>query len=322
MDLTAMHWLPRQRVDWPVRAHLVLVGDHVAQALVVDDAHEDLDLHFGAVESRVHGLCTVVRVPRSAELLAEVVNSAVPLRKGKRRGVLPNSVRGARLARHGLEQHTNRHPAGETVRVEENVWGDARLRKRHVLRRPQPRHDAFLPVARRELVTRDGVAPVPQLDEDAAVRLVHHRRISANHTHLFHNRRLGRLVALDQVLARAFVVDHSERVLVGQDLPNVRKAVKPKARFVLFCLVPHGLGGASDAVLNRLVRLGQGDGDGVGELVPLFLPALVHLVQVDALRRAHGAVAKPTVVRRLVDDHRVLHVVPRVRDDGDDCVGT
>lgn len=43
-------------------------------------------------------------------------------------------------------------------------------------------------------------------------------------------------------------------------------------------------------------------------------------LQIDDLGFVHRAVPEPTLVRRLVQDHRVLHVVSGVGDDGDDGV--
>jgi hypothetical protein len=49
--LPALHGLLRHRIDRARRAHLVLVRDHVPQALVVHDAHEDL--HLNKLEKRM-----------------------------------------------------------------------------------------------------------------------------------------------------------------------------------------------------------------------------------------------------------------------------
>ena len=54
-----------------------------------------------------------------------------------------------------------RFHAPHPVRVEEDVWRQPRVRERHVLCWPEARQDALLAVARRELVSGDGVAVDP-----------------------------------------------------------------------------------------------------------------------------------------------------------------
>jgi len=48
----------------------------------------------------------------------------------------------------------------------------------------------------------------------------------------------------------------------------------------------------------------------------------VQVGQIDDLALVHGAVPKAAFVRALIENHRVLHVITRVRDDGDNRVGT
>ena len=62
-----------------VSSAAMLMSDHVAQALIVDNADEDLDLHLGPVQPGVHGLRPVVVEARIAQLLTEVVDRAVVL---------------------------------------------------------------------------------------------------------------------------------------------------------------------------------------------------------------------------------------------------
>jgi hypothetical protein len=46
-----------------------------------------------------------------------------------------------------------------------------------------------------------------------------------------------------------------------------------------------------------------------------------HVFEVDDLRLVHRAVPKSALVRRLIQDHGILHVVACVRDYRDDGVG-
>mmetsp|Transcript_29419 Transcript_29419/g.73543 ORF Transcript_29419/g.73543 Transcript_29419/m.73543 type:complete len:678 (+) Transcript_29419:260-2293(+) len=300
VDLAPMHRLVCDLVDRPRRSHLVLVGHHVAEALIVHHAHEDLHLHLDAVHARVHGLGAVVRIPSGAQLLPEVVDRAVLLGEAERRAVLHDGVHGARLARHRLEEHADRHARGEAVRVEQDVGRDARLGERHVLRRPQPRHHALLPVARRELVAGDRVAVVPQLDGGLVARGA--RRVGGEQPHLLDDRGLRRLVPLDGVAAGALVDDRAQRVALLHLHPHVRQPVRAEARL-------------EEARVARLAFAA------VAEAVAEGLPLAAQLVEVDGGRRVDGGVAEPALVRPLVDDHRVLHVVPGVRDDRHHRVG-
>lgn len=60
--LATFNRLSRERVNGTCRAHLELVGDHVAQTLVVDDAHEDVGLELASVDAAVHALRSEVVV--------------------------------------------------------------------------------------------------------------------------------------------------------------------------------------------------------------------------------------------------------------------
>mmetsp|Transcript_24694 Transcript_24694/g.57511 ORF Transcript_24694/g.57511 Transcript_24694/m.57511 type:complete len:486 (-) Transcript_24694:2193-3650(-) len=304
VHLPSMDGLPCERVDGPFCAHLVLIGHHVPEPLIVDDAKEDLHLHLGAIDARVHALRPMVCVPRRAQLLAEEVDRAVLLGELEGRRVLPDAMQRARLARHRLEKHADRHARGKAVRVEEDVWREARLTEGHVLRRPQPRQDALLPVPRRELVAGHRVSHLAQLDEDARQRRARVRRVAAHQPHLLDNRRLGALVQLHRVPAGHLVEDDAQRVELVEPLANLGQPVWAEAP----------LKGAA------LVRLGHVVGHDVGEAEAWLLAAPVQVVQVDRLGEADRAVAEAAVVRRLVDDHRVLHVVAGVRDHRHDRV--
>eukprot|EP00964_Phaeocystis_antarctica_P141265 scaffold106242_cov63-Phaeocystis_antarctica.AAC.8 len=297
VHLAPVDGLPRERVDRPARAHLVLVRDHVAQPLVVDDAHEDVHFHLRAVDARVELLRAVVRVARRAQLLAKVVGGVLVLVEAEGRRVLRDAVHGAGLARHALEQHADGHARGEAVRVEEDVGDDARLREGHVFARPQPRHDTLLPVPRRELVAGHRVTVVPQLDARALARGV--LALGAEQAHLLHHGVVGVLVLLGRVPAGFIILDH---------LPHLGHAVG--AELLLEELPP------LVAALRRPgLRLD------VAEAVGEWLARLLEVVEVDDRVGVHRGVREAAVVRRLVDDHRVLHVVARVRDDRHHGVG-
>jgi len=79
--LPALDWLLREVVHWPSSPDLELVRDHVTQALVVDQADEDVRTQGQARHTAVHGLVAVVVVTCLLELLTEKVDRSVLLRE-------------------------------------------------------------------------------------------------------------------------------------------------------------------------------------------------------------------------------------------------
>ena len=60
--LAAFHWLMRQWVNGSRCSHLVLIRNHVTQALVVNLAHKNIDIEFFPSDARVQTFMTVVVV--------------------------------------------------------------------------------------------------------------------------------------------------------------------------------------------------------------------------------------------------------------------
>lgn len=80
-DLAALYRLPRQRVVSPDGAHLKLVLDHVAQALVIHKADEDVARHLLAGETVHHHLlpmpCETVLLELRSNVLCRALGSLV-----------------------------------------------------------------------------------------------------------------------------------------------------------------------------------------------------------------------------------------------------
>lgn len=158
LDVAASHRLVGHLVPGACGPHLELVGDHVAQPLVVHHANEDVRLQFDTTDPAVEALGAVVVVAGGAQHLAEVLQRRAVLGECEGRGVVAQAVQGARLTRHALNQHADGHTRREAVRVEQDVRAHAALCEGHVLSGPQAAEDALLAVAARELVADGGVA--------------------------------------------------------------------------------------------------------------------------------------------------------------------
>lgn len=76
-----LDWLARHGVDWAGRPHLEFVQHHMPQSLIIDDADVDVGCELLPCDAGVHRLVSIVIVPCSEELFAEVVDGPVFLRE-------------------------------------------------------------------------------------------------------------------------------------------------------------------------------------------------------------------------------------------------
>mmetsp|Transcript_70617 Transcript_70617/g.216406 ORF Transcript_70617/g.216406 Transcript_70617/m.216406 type:complete len:960 (-) Transcript_70617:541-3420(-) len=333
MALAALDGLPQQVIVRAPGPHLGLVRHQVPEPLVIHDARENLGLQLRAVDARVHPVGTqpleavfnqcLAEVLRGLGLLAhpaalpravDVDGSRRPVVVARREGlalvvvaepviplVLPEgrpvrlraALGGAGLPGDALDQHTDCHARREAVRVEEDVRGNTAVREGHVLLRPQEAHDALLAVPGRELVADHGV---PRVAEPHHHALVPRASLDLGAVHQGHVLHVARLVVLVLGQVRLVVGVHIaiHRGVLGQEGPDLRQARRVELR---------DLQGVREVALRRLVLL-QALGRGV-----------------DDLGFVDHAVAEAPLVGRLVDDHRVLHVVACVRDHCDHGVG-
>mmetsp|Transcript_2207 Transcript_2207/g.6657 ORF Transcript_2207/g.6657 Transcript_2207/m.6657 type:complete len:452 (-) Transcript_2207:1102-2457(-) len=309
VELAPLDGLPRLRVHRALGAHLVLVGHHVPETLIIDNAKVDVKLHLAPVDARVHGLRARVGVTRSDELAAEVVRSGLTLAKLEGRCVLGGqAVESAGLGCEALDEHPHRHAGGEGMRVDDHVRGHARLGEGHVLLGPEAAEHALLAVARGELVPRDGVAVVAQLDAHLGARRA--PPLCAQQPHLLHAGALGVLVVVHVVLLGHRVVRAVEGVALVKLLADVGQPVLAQALalFLHVARVCRGRVVLRDNVVERL-----------GGRRPSAPSAL--LCEVDHVSGVDTRVAKAALVGCLVEYHGVLHVVARVGEHGHDRVG-
>jgi len=76
---TTFHWLMRQHIVRSGGTRLRLIADHMPEALVVNAADENVNLHLDALNAGVHRLIAVIIVALFHELLTKVVNDVVVL---------------------------------------------------------------------------------------------------------------------------------------------------------------------------------------------------------------------------------------------------
>ena len=220
--------------------------------------------------------------------------------EGPRRGVLRYAMHGAGLAGHALDEHADGHATRERVGVDNDVWLHAALAERHVDRGPLLRAHALLAMARRELVADHGRARDAEHDLDVLALGI--ACVAADHTQRVDIPGLVALVPLHDRAARRLVVACIHRRAFGHIGTDERQAIDVELRAPRI-VGPH-VGAKAKVHRQRAGRETSAD----------------QVAQVDDLRLVHTAVAKAALVRRLVQDHRVLHVVARVRDHSDDRI--
>lgn len=153
--------LVRQNVVGALSARLTFIRNHVSESLIIDETHEDVDLHHFTLNARIHRLVAIVVVPVLRQLLPIEVNHVVILVLLKGRHVYKFAVKSTALTCKTLNEHTNGHARGKSVRVDNNVGSQALFGERHIFLRPNDTEYALLPVPRTEFVTDDWIARIP-----------------------------------------------------------------------------------------------------------------------------------------------------------------
>lgn len=71
----------------------------------------------------------------------------------ERCSILSETMHGTCFACHTLDQHSNSHSTGESMRVDDNIRLNTTFTKRHINRWPFLRANAFLTMSGRKLIT-------------------------------------------------------------------------------------------------------------------------------------------------------------------------
>ncbi|KAJ6261125.1 LOW QUALITY PROTEIN: hypothetical protein Dda_3790 [Drechslerella dactyloides] len=286
-----------------------LPQDRHTHPLVIHHAQIYVRVEFLSRDPTVHWLVAVIIVPRRAQLVAEIVDGGIVLIKLEGRAVLREAVQRASFARHALDKHADGHTRRESVRVDDDVRLYAGLREGHVDGRPLLRADALLPVSRGELVADDRRPRDPELDADRLADCV--ADVVAEHPYFLDVRVFRAFVFEEKGLARAHVMVDGNGIALNDLLSDHREAVRVIDRAAVF--VPHSLELGQSLLVGTYWRPAVAERQ-LRDLGLRFLPEVVFLRLVD------GTVSESALVRRLVDNHGVVHVVAGVCDDGNDGV--
>lgn len=219
----------------------------------------------------------------------------------ERSSVLGNTVQSPRLTGHTLDKHTDSHSRGESVRVDNNIWLHTALAERHIDRRELLGTYTLLTVSGRELVTNDGGTGDTEFDVDFL--------------------ELG-------------------ITSIGTEDTNF----VDEGSFITLVLVELGsTGGVVNIGTQRITSLDLGTNDGqtvLADNVPRIMVLLDiptetkmqsrlgtsarsgHTLQVKDIGLVDCTVTETSFVGRLVQDHRVFHVITSVRNDSNYGVGT
>lgn len=167
---TTLARLARQAHDGTARTRVLLIDDHVLEALVERGSHEDLGLHHFTGLTILQNLIALRVHSELGHLTTELVDSKVRLRRAIRNGALLCID----LAEHTLHELRNRHTRRHRVRVHDEIRTQTRTRERHILLVQKHPHGALLTVARRELVTnlRHTLTHHTNLDKRLAIRVL------------------------------------------------------------------------------------------------------------------------------------------------------
>ena len=199
------------------------------------------------------------------------------------------------------------------MRVDDEVGLDAALGERHVDRGPQLRAHTLLTVARRELITDDGLTGHAVLDADRLAGL--DTGFGAHDADAVDVALLGVLV-LDEVGDAVDVDVGVSGGVVAHGVPggdetalahagaNVRKTVFVQG------VTPFGLDLAA-----------RGETEELCDLTARAAPPGILVVQGVNLRLVNRTVSESTLVRGLVNNHSVVHVVTRVGDNRHHGIG-
>ena len=133
------------RQDIMVVGHAVLlVNDHVLQALVEGRTHEDLCLHHLTRLAVVQDLIAVGVHSQVQHVLLQIINLEVRIRRSVTKSTLSNT----NLAKDVLHQLCNRHTRRNSVRIHDDVGTQTTCSKRHVLLIHQHSNGSLLTVTR------------------------------------------------------------------------------------------------------------------------------------------------------------------------------
>ena len=160
--------LARQHHQRTRRTAVHLIRRAVAEALVEHRPDEDIRIHLPAREAVVQDL---IAIRLHAEAVAQKRGEAIHRTRAERRAVAQGTHLAPHLAEESLHQLRNRHTAGNTVGIDDNIRNNARSRLGHVLGIQNHPACTLLPVARGELVADLGNPVLAHTDLGETVAL-------------------------------------------------------------------------------------------------------------------------------------------------------
>jgi hypothetical protein len=230
------------------------------------------------------------------------------------------TLKGSSLGNELLDQHTDGHSGGKSIWVDNDVRTDSPVGNRHVLLRPQDRHDSLLTMSRRELVSHHWVS-IEKVPKDGVlllgVFLIRREVNSFDLTWLsfliqFLLNLLGLSVnVLKDLLSKcgpgsdfddSVGVNHILLLLLNQ-LINIASILLTFRTFGVFGLIRRSIGFSL-------------------EIKPFGFSGPLVLSDFDRTCLVDLSVHESSFVRSLVDYHTVLNIVACIGDNCDYCVGS
>lgn len=133
----------------------------MSKSLIMDDAKKDINSHSLSVYARIELFSAIIIEASFFEQLAKIFSRGIFFVKFERRRVMNESVGSGRFARKHLDYHSNGHPTGKSMGVEQNVRNHSGVCKRQILSRPLLRANSLLSSSGGKFVTDAGVARNP-----------------------------------------------------------------------------------------------------------------------------------------------------------------
>src|SRR3989338_1518103 len=107
---TSFYWLTCQIVDCSSSPHLILVGNHMTETLVVHHPKVNVSMKRFTTYARIHGFTAMVMVPGSKQLGTKIIHGrGFTCTECKRGCIVSQTMKCTRLTRHGFDQHPNGH---------------------------------------------------------------------------------------------------------------------------------------------------------------------------------------------------------------------
>lgn len=134
--LSTLDGLLSEDIDNSLTSSLTLVRHHMPESLVVHHTHIDVYMEGGTIYAWVECFIPIIIVPILEQLLPKIIHSIIILEGLEGSGFKDLPPQWPSFTSHTLDEHTDGHPAGKGVRVDDDVGNKSLLWEWHILLGP------------------------------------------------------------------------------------------------------------------------------------------------------------------------------------------